>query len=352
MSLDANITWQQGPLIAEASFKVQNGITALIGPSGAGKSTLARALTGLHPLLSGEIFLNEKDITKLPTSQRKIGLVMQSPALFPTMSVKDNIFLSATASQQRINSFIKVADIKHLLERSPNKLSGGEAKRVAIVRALAADPEFLIMDEPLAGIDKNRRDGLLKLIKKLNRESAVPILFITHQIEEMLAVADQALLIEAGKIITSGSLEAILNAPQTCHLLGINNLVSLVFANVTKSIDGLYAATIGNQKIWLQNRNDNLENKTVSLRVLASDVAIATKPITNSSIQNIISAEIIEITQSELSATIKCRVPETTNYITSKITRRSLKQLSLKENQTVYLLIKAVAIKDVLPLKA
>ena len=344
MSLNIDLSWPLGTSRGRAAFEMGKGITALIGKSGAGKTSLARAICGLEDA-DGTIELDGRNISGMSPQKRSIGLVMQKPALFPTMSVEQNISLSAKLPAGRIHNLIELADIRHLLTRPPQNLSGGEAKRVALVRAIAAAPELLILDEPLTGLDNTRRTAMLDLIKKVNRTENVPILFITHQLDEIIAVADQAILIDAGTVLKSGSLTDILSTTETYETLGLKSNLSIVDATVEGRETGLLKASVGTQTIWVQDEGEK-DGSALTLRILASDVALATSAIDQTSIQNILEAEIAEISTATQSVTVKCKIAGGDQYISSQITKRAADTLAITAGQKVYLLIKAVAIKD------
>ncbi len=350
MTLTVNINWQQNQQPAQADFKLPAGVTALIGPSGAGKTSLARLIAGVDTPNTGsisnkgKILYSSAKAINLPPQQRSIGFIMQKPALFPTMSVEKNITIGAKIPSQEIQALIKAADINSLLKRPIHNLSGGEAKRVAIVRAVAAQPKYLIMDEPMTGLDATRRNEILILIEKLSQDG-LPILLISHQIDEILAVAKHALLMEAGHITHQSNVDSLLSSSKAHTALGIDTITSIISAESIETEDGLTKAIVGNQHIWLTDKHCPTP-LSAKLRIQADDVAIATESVEKTSFQNILQATIHSISEQNGEAIIRCMLPETNDCIISKITIKSLQQLNLAQDQTVFLLIKAVAIKE------
>lgn len=172
--------------------------TALYGPSGAGKTTLLEIIAGLRTPRAGTIELNGRTISGLPPRLRRIGYVPQDDALFPHLSVRQNVDYGA---QVRNDSVLKILEISHLMNRGVNRLSGGERKRVALARALMSDPELLLLDEPLTGVDVALRDRVLEYLARVHDELAVPTIYVTHQMEEVRAMCDEIVRMDKGRVV-------------------------------------------------------------------------------------------------------------------------------------------------------
>ncbi|MEX0299834.1 MAG: molybdenum ABC transporter ATP-binding protein [Kordiimonas sp.] len=350
---DINISWLQNDLPAHASFCIQAGVTALIGPSGAGKTTVARILTGLKRPTHGYIRRNhyplfdDQEKINIPTSKRKIGYVSQEPALFPTMNVEQNILISSKLSVADLEYLYNLAGIAELLSRNPSTLSGGEARRVSIVRALAAKPLLLILDEPMNGLDPMRRKSLLTLIRQLSIETDTPTLLITHQIEEILLAADHGVLIADNQTSVTGPIEHVLSAPQTSELLGIDDAGSILETEVSNRTDGLLSATIGSQEILLSDEMEKIGSR-LRLRILARDISVSTKHLKNVSILNQLEGVVSELVLKEQDQLLCIALKGSEQSVWARITNKSMKALQLKKGDTVYALIKAVAVKEIM----
>jgi ABC-type sugar transport system ATPase subunit len=186
--------------------KILNGVsltvpagstTAIVGPSGSGKSTLLHAICGLIPIDSGQIFLNDRDITSTPAHRRNIGLVSQSGDLFPTMNVRQNIEFGLRVDKvdkntrtMRSDFLLDLISLTEYGKRMPDTLSGGQARRVALARALARKPSLLVMDEPLTGLDTETHDELAADIKRLITDTGTTAIIVTHDLEEAEFFAD------------------------------------------------------------------------------------------------------------------------------------------------------------------
>ncbi len=204
-----NITWHAGNFRLEnVSFAIPAGRYAvLMGRTGCGKTTLLEILCGLRRAHSGRVFIGERDITHEQPGDRGIGYVPQDGAMFPTMTVRQNIGFalrlrhrSPDEIQQRVNELAAHLGVAHLLERLPANLSGGERQRVALGRALAAKPSVLLLDEPLSALDEELRDDLATLLKKIQRELGVTALHITHSRSEAARLADALFRLDDGRV--------------------------------------------------------------------------------------------------------------------------------------------------------
>ena len=198
-----------GFVLEDVSFDVPTGQYAvLMGRTGAGKTTLLEALCGLKPVDGGTIRLNEQDVTRLKPAERGIGYVPQDRALFQSMSVREHLAFALVirkadqqAIQQRVADLSRLLGIEHLLERKPHGLSGGEAQRVALGRALSVRPGILCLDEPLNALDDDTRQGMYKLLGEVQQNTGVTILHVTHNLEEAGQLADRFLVLQHGKIV-------------------------------------------------------------------------------------------------------------------------------------------------------
>jgi molybdate transport system ATP-binding protein len=199
-----------GDFRLDAAFVTDRQVVALFGPSGSGKSTILRLIAGLARPDAGRIVLNGHVVfdsaagTDVATRRRRVGLVFQDGLLFPHLSVRRNLLYSAWVRRvPRPDSWdatIAILDIGHLLNRAPRHLSGGERQRVAIGRALLSAPDILLMDEPVTAIDQERRAEILPYLQRLARESTVPLIYVSHALPEIEALADQIVRIQAGRV--------------------------------------------------------------------------------------------------------------------------------------------------------
>jgi molybdate transport system ATP-binding protein len=214
--LDVRVKKLQGTFMVDASFVTQGtGVTALFGRSGAGKTSIINMVAGLVRPDEGRIIVNgktyfdsEREVNVRP-EQRRLGYIFQDGRLFPHLSVKSNLTygMKLVPPAERFISFDQVVEllgIQHLLHRRPAKLSGGEKQRVAIGRAILTSPHLMLMDEPLASLDNERKSEVLPFIAELPREFSVPILYVTHSVEEIVTLAHYVVMIDAGRVIGLG----------------------------------------------------------------------------------------------------------------------------------------------------
>jgi ABC-type sugar transport system ATPase subunit len=191
----------------EVSFTVPTGAYGvLMGPTGCGKTTLVEIICGLRKAASGRVLVNDCDVTREPPGNRGVGYVPQDGALFPTLTVREQLGFALRIrrlpSEARVAELAEHLGIAHLLDRKPPGLSGGERQRVALGRALAARPAVLLLDEPLSALDEAMRDDMRNLLKTIQRENGVSVLHVTHDRAEAQALADMILRLENGKVVS------------------------------------------------------------------------------------------------------------------------------------------------------
>jgi ABC-type sugar transport system ATPase subunit len=208
-----SIAWRAGAFaIEKIAFTVPPGrYGVLMGPTGSGKTTLLEILCGLRRPSAGRVHLGERDVTDLAPGERGIGYVPQDGALFPTMTVRAQLGFAlhlrrrpAAEIAQRVEELAAHLGIAPLLDRRPDGLSGGERQRVALGRALAARPQVLLLDEPLSALDEEMRDSLAALLQRIQRETAVTVLHVTHQRSEAARLADVLFHFAAGRVVEKG----------------------------------------------------------------------------------------------------------------------------------------------------
>lgn len=218
-----NVTKKFGQTVAVKDFSAEfpdGHLICLLGPSGCGKSTLLNMLCGIIPVSQGHIFFDNEEVTKLPPDQRNIGMVFQNYALYPHMTVLENICfpleVQKVPKSQRIAKATEIAKLVHvdnLLKRYPSELSGGQQQRVAIARALVKNPKLLLMDEPLSNLDARLRLEMREEIRRIQQETGVTTVFVTHDQEEAMSISDSILLMKDGVLIQSGLCQELYNNP-------------------------------------------------------------------------------------------------------------------------------------------
>ena len=329
------------------------GVTALFGPSGSGKTTLLRCIAGLERAAGGLLQVHDEvwqEATKfLPTHQRPLGYVFQEANLFPHLSVRRNLEygLKRIPSRYRkvqLERVVELLGLNKLIERDPARLSGGEKQRVAIGRALLTSPRLLLMDEPLSSLDAASKQEILPYLEQLHGELDIPVLYVSHALDEVAQLADHIVLLEQGRAIANGTLSDTLSRLDlpTAHL---NDAGVVIEANVAQH-DPSYHLTrldFSGGSLWVSQMERSIGSK-VRARVLARDVSIATIMPQGSSISNVLAARIAEI-QDEGADRVNLRLAVGDKHmLLSRITRRSRDQLGLAVGMDVYAQVKSVAL--------
>ncbi|MBX9634511.1 MAG: molybdenum ABC transporter ATP-binding protein, partial [Magnetospirillum sp.] len=241
--LDLSIRRQQGDFLVHVDLTAGAGVTALFGRSGSGKSSVINMVAGLYRPDAGRIKVDGKLLfdsdqgIDLAPERRRLGYVFQEARLFPHLSVSGNLTFGMNrvpAAERRIgfDDVVEVLGIGHLLDRRPAKLSGGEKQRVAIGRALLASPRILLMDEPLAALDSQRKAELLPFIGKLARQFTIPILYVSHSMDEVLRLSDTLVLMDAGRAAAVGPVEDLLSRTDLRPLTGRYEAGAVIRATV------------------------------------------------------------------------------------------------------------------------
>ena len=332
-----------------------HGFMVLFGRSGSGKTTFLRCLSGLERAPDGylkignEIWQDESQGIFVPASERKIGYVFQESRLFPHLNVEGNLRYGFKRrdiknGERFFNQVVNIMGLEVLINRNPNKLSGGEKKRVALARALLANPRLLLMDEPLVGIDSKLKNEILPYFQRMQSELNIPVFYVTHSLNESLQLANTMLLMDKGKIITTGSIEDVFLSPD----LGLHlepALVGSVLDTTVVQQDEEFQLTIlkfKEQTLYVPRRTATPGSK-LRIHIRAEDVTLAIAPIQNqTSVLNVLPAWVVA-TRTSSKDNCKIEVELDIGFpLLATITRKSLSQLNIKSGQKVYAHIKAI----------
>jgi molybdate transport system ATP-binding protein len=353
--LEIKVKKRLGRFTVDVSFSSGvAGVTALFGRSGAGKTSVINMVAGLFPPDEGLIVVNGRKLfdseqsIDVPPAKRRCGYIFQDGRLFPHLTVKANLTygMKLVPRAERYVSYDQVVEllgISHLLTRRPAKLSGGEKQRVAIGRALLTSPSLLLMDEPLASLDIARKGEVLPFIARLPREFSIPILYVTHSMDEILNLADTVSFLESGKVVAAGAVEDVMSRFDLQRFSGpfdagvvlgtvvegherTGGLTSLRFAGGALKIP-LFDAPVG---------------EPVRVRIRSRDVAIALIRPEKISVQNVFPATVEEIVETPESL-VEVRLNVGCSLL-SRITPAARVDLKLTPGQQVYALVKSVAI--------
>lgn len=241
-----NKSYGPTPIFQEINFTASEGeFVTLLGPSGCGKSTLLRCLAGLTSVDSGQILLQGQDIVPLSPQKRSIGMVFQSYALFPNMTVERNVAfglkmqkLPAADIQRRVGEVLELVELNDYAQRYPHQLSGGQCQRVALARSLVTQPRLLLLDEPLSALDARIRRHLRDQIRRIQKELNLTTLFVTHDQEEALTLSDRIVLMNKGKIIQNGNAESLYTQPVDLFAAGFIGNYNLLSAEQASRLTG------------------------------------------------------------------------------------------------------------------
>jgi len=326
------------------------GVTAVFGPSGSGKTTFLRALAGLEKN-KGFIKVNEAiwqdEQHFVPKHERSIGYVFQEASLFEHLNVKDNIeygFKRAVGADQSVmQRAIKLLQIEHLLARRASQLSGGERQRVAIARALSANPDMLLMDEPLASLGDKHKQEILPFLELLHSELKIPMIYVSHSIDEVAHLADHLILLDEGSVVGNGEISEMLTRLDLSLAHG-ERAASIIKAKVLEHDDNYNLTVIdfsGGQ--LFVPRKQIAVGCDVRLRMEARDVSLTTQRQEETSILNILPAIVDEIVD-EGDAQVMVRLKVGNDLLLSCITKKSAELLKLQVRKEMYVQIKSVAL--------
>lgn len=340
-------------LDAAFEFGDPPGVTALFGPSGAGKSTIINAIAGLlkpefgRIVLAGETLLDTATGVCVPTRARRVGVVFQDSRLFPHLTVKANLLYGwqragAKANTNGIDAVVALLALEGLLDRRPRTLSGGEKSRVALGRALLMNPRALLLDEPLAALDAPRKAEILPYLDRLVRETKIPLLYVSHSLDEVARLADRMVVLDKGRVVAEGSLFEV---TQRLDLIAGRELLpgAVLEARIAghDAAHGLTELTLSGESL-LVPVIDRPEGEAIRIRIDAPDVMLALSRPEGVSANNILPASVAAIEETGAHADVQLALRDA--RLIARITRRSLERLALKPGTPVFAVIKSVTV--------
>lgn len=354
MTLSVDIGHGFGGFALEAAFEAPGGVTALFGRSGAGKTTLVNAVAGLlrpargRIALGGRVLFDSAAGVCLKPHQRRIGYVFQEGRLFPHMSVAANLAYPARVTGRKPDAagtarVVEMLGIGPLLERRPGALSGGEKQRVALGRALLSAPEMLLMDEPLAALDAERKAEILPYIERLRDEAGLPILYVSHAIDEVARLATTVVLLAEGRVVRAGPAEELFADPDLAPRFGLREAGALLTGQVAAHHpDGLSEVTVSGGRLFLP-QVAAAPGARLRIRIEAQDVILSRDRPEGLSALNILPAVVVAVKQGEGPGVIvQLRAGE--DMLLARLTRRSAEALDLVPGRDCHAIVKSVAV--------
>jgi molybdate transport system ATP-binding protein len=357
--LEVDVAGRVGDFAVEVGFASDRGVTALFGHSGAGKTTVVNMIGGLvrpargRIVVGGHVLFDAARGIDLPPHRRRLGHVFQEGRLFPHLSVRRNLlygswFAGRARTRRRFEEVVELLGIRRLLERRPRSLSGGERQRVAIGRALLSEPAALLMDEPLASLDPARKAEILPYLEGLRDEARLPIVYVSHSIDEVARLARTMVLMSDGRVAAAGLLADVMARLDLRPLTGRFEAGVVVDGRVLEQDDAyqLTVVTLGEQQLAVP-RLEAAPGTPVRLRIRARDVALALRPPQDTSIQNMLRGRVVEFGWQD-GPFVEVNVAVGDVQLTARLTRRSAHSLQLTAGREVFALIKTIALDRVI----
>ena len=372
LAIDIRLSRGDFSLRFDAELQLE-GITAVFGPSGAGKTTLLRVIAGLEKgavgrvALGGELWQDTVRRVMAPAHARRLGYVFQDGRLFSHLSVEGNLLFAAersrenrsghtglggsvgharkvgvrVASEHSMSSVVQALDLKGLLGRKPDTLSGGEIQRVAMGRALLAAPRVMLLDEPLSALDLRRKAEIIPYVERLAGDFGVPVLYVTHNVDEVARLASSMVLLAEGRLAAMGGVAEILERVELWPITGRLEAGSLLEAIAGETRDGMTSLDVGEETLRVPALGVGA-GTPVHLRVQAREVAIARERPERLSIRNVLPARLVSLEFTE-SPFVELLLDVHGQHLRSRITREAVDELGLRKGQPVFALIKSVA---------
>lgn len=359
MSLDLDIRLRQGAFAMVCRLTSKERVVGLFGPSGAGKSTLLRVIAGLARPDDGRVMINDRVVfdrdrgIDVPAHRRRIGFVFQQARLFPHLNVRHNLayggwFAGERPSARRFSDVVALLDIGDLLKRRVAALSGGEAQRVAIGRALLSNPEMLLLDEPLASLDTARKREVLPYIERLSAESALPIVFVSHQLDELLRLANRCVaVVRRGGIVYAGPTGEFLSRPDLLGETARGDAGALLQAHVVGEEPEYGLSVLGcpSQTLFVPRLEQAIGTR-VSVHVRSRDVILARQVPEYTSALNRLTGIVLAVHEDSEADAVDVVLDVDGQRLDARITRKSAAWLAPVQGDRLHAVIKSLALAE------
>jgi molybdate transport system ATP-binding protein len=356
--LRVELSKRRGTFALHAAFAAPTpGVTALFGRSGCGKSTLISLIAGLLTPDSGRVVLGEDVLfdserhLSVDARHRRIGVVFQDAKLFPHLAVRGNLDYGARRVAREsprpvaFDDVVSLLGLGALLDRRPHELSGGEKQRVAFGRALLSQPRLLLLDEPLASLDLARREEVLPYLEKLRDHFAIPVVYVSHQFDEVLRLATRVVLLDAGRTVADGDIAAVSRDPQLRAIVGPDSVGAVLAGHVERAdTTGLATLRVGDAELSVELDGARVGQR-IQIQVLARDVIVAVVRPAGLSVRNVVAARVISVTPDAGRAVLVELDIGRTATLLARITSRASEELGLTADKQVWALIKAASLR-------
>ncbi len=339
------------PIVLDVAFRVEPGeIVALVGPSGSGKTTLLRTIAGLwrperaRVTVGGTTWLDTSRRIDLPPHRRGVGIMFQSYALFPHMTAVQNVMAAmAMPDRETAERTLDLLNLQGLADRRPAELSGGQQQRVALARALARRPAALLLDEPFSAVDRATREKLQAEIVALRASLAMPVVLVTHDMNEAQLLADRMVVIERGRVVRAGSTAEVMADPDALRAMGIREVAAMLPAViVAQGADGLTRLAAPTGPLFLPGV-EGAPGTRVRVRILAHEVILSRRYPEGLSAQNIIAGTVARIVPGT-GPGVMVHVDVAGHEILARITRRAAEQMALVPGDGIHAILKSMSV--------
>jgi molybdate transport system ATP-binding protein len=339
------------PIPLDAAFRVEPGeLLALVGHSGSGKTTLLRTIAGLwrpqtaRVVVNGSTWIDTAARVDVPTHLRRVGIVFQNYALFPHMTAAQNVIAAMDqADPVEAERILDLVNLHGLGARRPAQLSGGQQQRVAVARSLARRPQALLLDEPFSAVDRATREKLYGEIIDLRRHLAMPVILVTHDMNEAQLLADRMVVIEGGRVVHAGTTAQVMADPEALRAMGIREVAVMLPAMVAEHLpDGLTRLEAPTGPLFLPTV-EGAPGTRVRVRIMAHEVIVSRARPEGLSAQNILAGTVTEIVTGKGPA-VMVHMDVGGHEILARITRRAAAQMALEPGDTIHAILKSMSV--------